>query len=149
MTDIRNLPADTTQKGRFQPGSKLGRPKGATNRYTRLVARLASDDVKQVVAAVCAKAKEGDVRAAELVLRYAAPLPRGRPVTFAMPEIKTVHDVQVALNALWQAIASGAVTPEEGETLGRLLSQHAAVLESSEIERRLRALEDAEDKRAA
>jgi hypothetical protein len=33
-----------------------------------------------------------------------------------------INDVHAALNALWQAIASDAVTPEDGETSGRLLA---------------------------
>jgi hypothetical protein len=148
MSEDRIIPTDTLRK-RFQPGSKLGRPKGAANRHSQLVARLATENVAEVVTAIIEKAKQGDTRAAELVLRYAAPLPRGRLVQFKMPELNTVHDVHVALNALWQAIASGNVSPEEGAMLGKLLEQHAAVLEAGQLEERLRRLEDAEAKRAA
>jgi hypothetical protein len=147
MTDIRNVPANTTQKGRFQAGSKLGRPKGATNRYTRLVAKLATENVTEVVKAIVEKARDGDVRAAELVLRYAAPLPRGRLVSFKMPEIRTVADIHNALNGLWAAISSGNVSPDEGEMLGRLLAQHASVLESGELEERLAKLEQDAERR--
>ncbi len=67
-----------------------------------------------------------------------------------MPEIHTVADIHCALKTVfWAAIASGKVSLEEGETLGRLLAQHASVLESGEIEERLRRLENTEANRAA
>jgi hypothetical protein len=148
VPDIRNLPADTTPK-RFQPGSKLGRPKGAINRHAQLVARLATENVAEVVAAIVEKAKAGDTRTAELVLRYAALLPRGRLVSFNMPEICTVSDIHHALNGLWAGISSGKISPEEGAMLGKLLEQHAAVLETKELEARIAALEADAERRAA
>jgi hypothetical protein len=53
----------------------------------------------------------------------------------------TVADVHEALNGLWAAVSSGAVTPDEAAMLGKLLEQHAAVLEVSELEKRIEALE--------
>jgi|SRR5467141_4025113 len=101
------------QKG--QSGNPAGKPKGAVSHHSRLVARLATDDVKEVFAAISAKAKEGDVRAAELVMRYAAPLPRQRLVKFPLPPLNTLADVTAAIAAVLEGVAAGQLTIEEGD----------------------------------
>jgi hypothetical protein len=111
MSDDRNLPTNTPK--RFQSGSKLGRPKGWANRHSQLVARLATENVAEVVTAIIEKAKEGDTRAAELVLRYAAPLPRSRLVRFPLPPLDTLADVQRAIAAVLEGAAGGSLTIEE------------------------------------
>jgi hypothetical protein len=69
-------------------------------------------------------------------------------VSFNMPEMRTVSNIHHALNGLWAEISSGKISPDEGAMLGRL-EQHAAVLETKELEERIAKLEQAETKRAA
>jgi hypothetical protein len=97
MPEDRNVPADTTPN-RFQPGSKFGRPKGAASRHSQVVARLATENVAEVVGFIVEKAT--DVRAAELLLKYAAPLPRSRLVRFPLPPLNTLADVTAAIAAV-------------------------------------------------
>ncbi len=144
MNDVTAAVDTADLRGRFQPGN-AGRPKGSRNRATVLTEQLLSKDIKAVVQAVLAAAKEGDTNAMKLVLERILPPLKTRRLHFPMPEIKTVADVHDAMNGLWAAVSTGQVTADEAALLGKLLEQHAAVLEVSELEQRINALEaDAE-----
>jgi hypothetical protein len=134
--------------GQFRPGNP-GKPKGARNKATVLAEKLLSKDIKDVCAVVSKAAQEGDLNACKLILDRILPVPKSRRITFPMRDIHSVADVQEAMNGLWAAVASGGITPEDATLLGKLLEQHASVLEVGNIETRLRALEDAEERRAA
>jgi hypothetical protein len=135
-----NNTAVTPRKPGFQPGNP-GRPKGARNKATVLAERLLSADIRDVVGSVIKAAKDGDMIAAKLCLERILPPLKTRRLNFPMPPIATVADVHEALKGLWAAVSSGAVTPDEAAMLGKLLEQHAAVLEVSELEKRIEALE--------
>jgi Family of unknown function (DUF5681) len=90
---IDNSKAIQPRRHGFQKGvsgNPKGKPKGAINHHARLVARLATENVAEVVAAIVEKARGGDTCAAELVLRYAAPLPRSRMVRFPLPPLNSL-----------------------------------------------------------
>jgi hypothetical protein len=145
MTDTEprlNAPVAQPVRGRPFTRGNPGRRPGARNRATVLAEKLLSKDVKIVVESVLKSAAGGDMLAAKLVLERILPPLKTRRLCFPMPEIRTVEDVHAAMNGLWAAVSSGVVTPDEAATLGKLLEQHAAVLEVNQLERRLRALED-------
>jgi len=144
--DSSNNTALTPRKHGFQPGNP-GRPKGARNKATVLAEKLLSADIKDVCNVVTEKAKAGNLDACKVILDRILPVPKSRRITFPMREIHSAADVQEAMNGLWAAVAQGGITPEDAVLLGKLLEQHASVLTSAELERRLRALEDAEAKR--
>ena len=73
-----------------QSGNPTGKPKGARHRSTLMAERLMEDDAQNVVRAVIAAAKNGDMVAARLVLDRVLPARRGRPVQFTMPELEKV-----------------------------------------------------------
>jgi hypothetical protein len=143
-----NNTAITPRKPGFQPGNP-GRPKGARNKATQLAEKLLSKDVDDVCNIVVEKAKNGSLEACKVILDRILPVPKSRRITFPMREIHSVADVQEAMNGLWAAVASGGITPEDATLLGKLLEQHAAVLESKDLEERIAALEATESKRAA
>jgi hypothetical protein len=49
-------------------GNPAGKPKGARHRTTLLAERLMQDDVKEIVNAVLAAARNGDMMAAKIIL---------------------------------------------------------------------------------
>jgi hypothetical protein len=135
-----NNTALTPRKHGFQPGNP-GRPKGARNKATVLAEKLLSKDIRDVCEVVSKAAKDGDLNACKLILDRILPVPKSRRITFPMREIHSVADVQDAMNGLWAAVASGGITPEDAQVLGKLLEQHAKVLEAGDIEERLARLE--------
>lgn len=130
----------------FQPGKSgnvHGRPRGAKNRATLLLDRMAHDDAQSVLRAVLDKAKSGDLQAASTILARIWPARRGRPVTLDLPAINTASDVTAALAAVMAAIADGDITTTEAAELATLIESARKSIELADIERRLAALEGA------
>lgn len=128
----------------FQPGNRhgRGRPAGSRNRATLLLDQLAAGEGENILKKVLEKAQEGDLKAAELLLARIWPPRRGRPVRLQLPAVDTADGVAAALGALVKAVAAGEVTPEEAAPVGALLETKRRAIETSELEERLRKLED-------
>jgi hypothetical protein len=69
-------------------------------------------------------------------------LPKGRAVRLDLP-LRTLSDLDQATEAIRGALAEGAVTPDEVATLTGLVEARRRLLETTELERRLAALEQA------
>ena len=62
-----------------------------------------------------------------------------------MPPIRNAADLAGAVGAVAGAAAQGAVTPREAMQLGDVIEAYVRAVEGTEFERRLRALEAADD----
>jgi len=131
-----------------QSGNPAGKPKGA--RHAALVAldAIGADGAAEVMRAVVAAAKAGDMRASEILLRRLWPERKGRPVAFPLPELRTAADMVTALGAVVQAVAHGDLSPEEGQAVAGMVELHRKAIETAEFECRLAALEGAANARA-
>jgi hypothetical protein len=127
-----------------QSGNPSGKPKGARNRTTVLAEKMMQDDAGDIVQAILAAAKKGDMTAARLILDRISPVRRGRPVYLELPSAKTAVDVSAALAELTVAMAAGDVTPEEAATVAAVFEVRRKALETEELELRLQALEEKE-----
>ncbi|MGE0651668.1 MAG: DUF5681 domain-containing protein [Alphaproteobacteria bacterium] len=127
------------QKGKS--GNPAGKPKGARHRATLLAEKLMADDAEEVVCAVVAAAKAGDMTAAKLVLDRIAPPRKGRAVEFELPPVRTAADVCDAQAALVGAVAAGHLSPEEAASIATLLDASRKAIELSDLEQRLALLE--------
>jgi hypothetical protein len=59
-------------------------------------------------------------------------------VQFELPPLDTLPDIQIALNAVLQAVADGVLSIEEGENMASMLSDDARpVIGNADFERRL------------
>jgi hypothetical protein len=67
---------------------------------------------------------------------------RDRPVNFALPSMSSAGDASKALATIMAAVASGELTPVEAAELSRVIEGYVKTLEATEIERRLRFLEE-------
>ena len=91
---------------KFQPGrsgNPAGKVRGTKHRVTLLAERLMEDDAQDVVRTVIAAAKGGDMSACKLVLDRIAPIRRGAPIKFTLPELATASDLPAAITILTQA----------------------------------------------
>lgn len=135
----RRGPGKPFQKG--QSGNPAGRPVGARNHTTVLLAKLMESEAVDVMRAVVTAAKSGDMAAAKILVDRLVPQRKGAPTPFELPDISGVTGVGAALDAVLRAVATGELTPEEAGALGGLLEARRRTWESEEVERRLAAIE--------
>lgn len=133
------------QRGRpFEPGKSgnpSGRPKGSRNETTRIVEALLDGEAEELTRAAIEKAKAGDVPALRMCLERLSPPRKDAPISIELPPIATVADAQAASAAILTAVASGEISPGEGSAVMGLLVSHKMIVEATDFEARLAALE--------
>src|SRR5215472_2449035 len=138
----------TTRKQRGRPfpkgcsGNPQGRPLGARNAATVIAEQLLDGEAEAITRKVIELAKQGDLTALWLCLERIVPPRRERPVNFTLSEINSVDNASKAMAAITTAVAGGELTPTEAAELSRLVDCYVKTLEVTEIERRLRFLEE-------
>lgn len=130
-----------------QSGNPAGKPRGSRHATTMLAEKLMSDDVEGVVKAVVEAAKGGDMTAARIVMDRIAPARKGAPAPIDLPAITTAVDVEAALVAVTNAMAAGDLSPDEAATVAGVIELRRKAIETSEFDRRLRAVEEQQEKR--
>ncbi len=119
-------------RGRFQPG-RSGNPKGkrpgTLNRTTRLRQWLDDPeaDGKRVAEALIAQAAKGNVSAIRLVMERLDP--KGKIAL----EVERDADVSARFEAVFSALAAGAVTPEQALQVARFLDTFSRVDERAGV----------------
>jgi hypothetical protein len=123
-----------------QSGNPGGRPK---NRKTTMLAldALSTEGAEDILQSVMVAAKNGDMRACDILLRRLWPERKGRPVLLDLPAITTPGDIVAALAAIAAAVAAGEISPEEGAAVAGILEAQRRAVETEDIERRVAALE--------
>ena len=149
MTPDRNYGPDTAdgrpagpgaaRPGAFRPGNP-GRPRGCRNRATLAALALLEGEAEALTRRCVEMALAGDATAMRLCLDRL--LPKGRAVRLDLP-LRTLADLDQATEAISGALAEGAVTLDEVATLTGLVEARRRLLETTELERRLAALEQA------
>jgi hypothetical protein len=136
--------ADKPRGRPFEPGNSggPGRPAGSRNKATLVLDALADGEAEAVLKTTIEKAKEGDLRAAEVILSRVWPQRKGRPVRFDLPSIGSADGVLKALRSVLEATAAGELTPDEATLVGSLLEAKRKAIETVDIEARLTKLED-------
>jgi len=127
--------------GRFAKGNPggPGRPR-ARDRIAALDQVVANAGADLIEAALKV-AKDGNVRAIEMLLDRIWPARRGRPVEVEAPEIRAVADVVPASAAVTSAVLNGDLTPREGAAVARVIEAHGSMIELVDLERRMTELE--------
>ena len=144
MTDKPDNSDPLQGGGRWQPGQSgnpAGKPKGA--RHAALIAldAIGAENAQDVLASVVAAAKAGDMRAADILLRRLWPERKGRPVALDLPKLCSAADLASALGAVAGAVASGELSPEEGQAVAAILEVQRRAIETAELETRIAVLE--------
>jgi hypothetical protein len=142
------MTAETTaqkQRGRPFPkgrsGNPQGRPPGARNAATLVAERLLDGEAETLTRVAIEEAKQGNMIALRLCLDRIVPPRRDRPVRFAIPELNTAADAGKAIAAVAQAVANGELGLSEAGELSKLIETYVRAIEATELEQRLRALE--------
>lgn len=134
------------QDGTFAPGrsgNPAGKPKGTRHATTMAVEALLQGEHEGLTRKAIEMALGGDGRALRLCLDRIAPPRKDVPISFELPPIETADDALKASSALLQAVAGGEVTPDEAGRVMALLTAHKTLVETSDLETRISALEEA------
>lgn len=124
-----------------QSGNPAGRAKGV-GEVSRLRADIAKH-VPKIVRALVARALDGDPAAAKLLLERTVPPLKSVDQSAALSLSAGSLTEQGA--AIFEAVAKGAVSAEQGRALLAGLDTLARLRESDEFERRLARLEGTQD----
>lgn len=138
--------AGRDHRGRFIKGNP-GRPPGARHKATRAVEALLDGEAERLTRRAVELALAGDSGALRLCLERLAPPRREAPVAVDLPPIQSAADLPVAVAALLEAVAHGGLTVGEAERLARLVGEAGRALEVTDLDQRLRALEEKEKAR--
>lgn len=130
--------------GKFAPGNKVGRgrPHGSRNQATIVLQDLLDGAGKGLTARCIKMAHDGDPTALRLVMERLIPPRKDRPVYLRLPKINTAAAVAKAAAAVLEAVASGEITPSEGESVSTIVEMRRRAIETAEFESRLAALEE-------
>lgn len=126
------------QKG--QSGNPAGKPKGAKDRRTEMRALLQPHADKLIQTAVNL-ALAGDVQALRICIDRIIPPVREDRLQVALPEIADAAGCTEAQAVIMKAVASGELLPSQGEALAGLVENRRRAIETTEIMKRLEALE--------
>ena len=144
-------PEETGEKraGRFpkgQSGNPAGKPKGTRNATTLALEALLDGQASALTQKAINLALAGDMAALRLCLDRILPPRKDSPVAFDLPEMKTLNDAVPAMGALVKAVGQGDLTPTEAGELTKMVQAFAKIIETAELEERVRKLEEAIDK---
>jgi hypothetical protein len=82
-------------------------------------------------------------RGVDRLLRRVLAPSRARAVRLSLPAIESAADIATMLDAITAAVHRGSITPAEAASLAEVADAYVRAIETSEFDRRLRALEAA------
>jgi hypothetical protein len=128
----------------FEPGNKFGRgrPKGCPNKKTRLAQQTFEDNSAAIMALAINRSRE-DPQMLRMLASHIVPRQKDSPVKLGALPINTLEDLDRASAATLKKAASGKISLSEALDLSTMIETRRRVLETQNLERRLRALEDA------
>ncbi|MDB9704431.1 hypothetical protein OAA86_10190 [Rhodospirillales bacterium] len=133
--------------GTFALGNALGgRTKGSRNGTTLAVEALLDGQSKALTQRAIDTALDGDGAALRLCLERICPPRKDRPVLFDLPAMTNSKDAASAMAGIIMAVADGDMTPDEAGSVTCIIEQYRRTLETTELEGRLQALEQATSK---
>ena len=128
----------------FQPGNKhgRGRPRGSRNKAARVCQETLDSHAESLTKRCLSLAYQGNPTALRICMDRLVPAPRQRALQFKIPHTKTIADVSSASESVLSAVACGQLTPAEGDAFSGMLDGRRRMIETQEMDKRVRALED-------
>jgi hypothetical protein len=140
-------PAKTTRKqsGKFKPGQSgnpKGRPQGSRHKSTMAALSLLEGQVEALTQKAVDLALDGDLTALRLCLERLISPAKDRPVSIALPSVKSASDLPKMTAALLQAASCGEIGATEAAGLMKIVEGHRAAIEISDLTARIEKLEN-------
>lgn len=144
MTDeTRPKPPRGRPFAKGQSGNPRGRPVGA-GKVAKFRAAI-EDEIPEVLGAMVKAAKLGDASAARLLIERAVPALRPVDLPVALPAVPSSATIADQGRAIIESVAAGRITPDQATALLGSLAGLARLVETTELEERIRRLEEASD----
>lgn len=126
------------QKGMKSPNPK-GRPKGIVDRRSK-ISQAMLGEASAIVDAVMARAKKGDVQAAQLILSRVIPTlaSQSEKVEF---ELDTSAPLAQQVEQVLKATSEGDISPDSAQRIIQVIGALGEIRHLDEIENRLAVLE--------
>ena len=128
------------QKGALSPNPN-GRPLGARNRSTLAAAALLEGEAEGLARKAVELGLKGDMTALRICLDRLLPRCRERPLSFALPELKSAEDSVKAMAAIAEAVSSGKITLGEASEMVKVVEGFIRAIEVYDFDVRLKMLE--------
>ncbi len=146
----KTMPAKTGKKlarnrGQFKPGTSgnpQGRPEGSRNKATIAVQTLMDGEAENITRRIVKLAKGGNLDALKFCLSRIIPPRKDHSIALKLPKLETATDIPKAFECVLHAVGEGEVSPTEAQALGAMIESCRKGLELSDIEIRLKALEE-------
>jgi hypothetical protein len=136
----RRGPGRPFEKGKS--GNPRGMRPGTRHRITMLAEQLLDGEAEALTRKAIELALTGDGAALRLCLDRILPPRRDRPVAFSLPPLSCPADAIAAMGAIAAAVGDGELTPSEAAEISALVANVVRAIEVTEIDARVRALED-------
>ncbi|MBR0660210.1 hypothetical protein [Neoroseomonas oryzicola] len=128
-----------TARGQFAAGN-AGRPRGSRHVVLKMLDTIGEENAQAVWQKALDLAKGGDTTALRLVLERVMPARRMNPVKIDLPKIESTGDVVDAMLVVTTAVASGQITPDEGQAVTEILEGARRAIETHQLRQKLLTL---------
>jgi len=127
----------------FEPGNKLsrGRPRGSRNKRSARIQQLLEQYGEAIMQTALVQAIKGDRSLLRTFLFFLLRRPGDRPIQTGPLPMGSLEELSKSSEKVLQKVASGKLSPGEARNLIDLMKDHRLVLETEELEKRMRALE--------
>jgi hypothetical protein len=132
------------KRGRpFESGNKLsrGRPRGSRNKRNARGQQLLDEHQEAIIRKCLVQALKGDIPLLRTFLPYILRRPDDLPVQTGPLRIGNAEELSKTSEKILMKAASGKISLGEAQAVSALLETRRRILETQELETRLRALE--------
>lgn len=133
------MPKNLFVKG--QSGNPKGKPKGVRHTATQISYALFEGNLEEVLATVLERAKGGDMAACRMIIDKVLPNTKDRAIDLDLPLINNLSGVGDAQAIILRAVATGNITPNEGERIAAIVEARRRSIETIDLEARISHLE--------
>ena len=127
----------------FEPGNQFsrGRPRGSRNKRSKRGQQLLDEYGEVLIQKALALAIQGDGLLMRTLLPYLLRRPADRPVQIGSLRLGSAEELSKSSDTILNRVASGKLSPSDARAVGTLIEDRRRILETQELERRVRALE--------
>ena len=135
----------SSNNGEFKQGNKhgKGRPKGSRNKVTIAAENIFEAESEAIARKAIKMAQEGNPAMIRLILERLVPIKKSAPIKLkGLPIATKGSEVPKMTSFIIDAIATGKISPIDGEALSRIAEKHMEALKGGDLEARVAVLEE-------
>jgi len=120
-----------------------GRHHGSKNKAQLELQRIGEENAKQILQMHIAEALSGKIEAQQFIINKFLPNAKGgKVIEIDLPEISNAENIKSAFGLIVQNVSDGTISPEEGEKMCNMVEYQRKAIETQELDKRLRIVED-------